>query len=169
MDRELLLLGLLRRQDMHGYRLHDFIERYMAMCVDLKKSTAYYLLDKLARQGWIEQNEEHAGNRPTRHIYSLTLAGEARFQELLRHNLSTYSPAHFSSMVGPAFLDALDLAEAASLLKERRAALETLLARAREVPAHKGSMQLVVEHQIAHLEAELEWLEALIARIDPAT
>ena len=30
MDRELLLLGLLRRSDMHGYQLHEFIERDLA-------------------------------------------------------------------------------------------------------------------------------------------
>ena len=48
MERQLLLLGLLRREDMHGYRLNEFIERDMAFCTDVKKPTAYYLLDKLA-------------------------------------------------------------------------------------------------------------------------
>jgi DNA-binding PadR family transcriptional regulator len=49
MDRQLLLLGLLRRQEMHGYQLNEFIEEKMHSCIDLKKPTAYYLLDKLAQ------------------------------------------------------------------------------------------------------------------------
>jgi len=51
MDRQLLLLGLLRRQEMHGYQLNEFIEEKMHFCIDLKKPTAYYLLDKLAQEG----------------------------------------------------------------------------------------------------------------------
>ena len=35
MERELLLLGFLRRENMHGYKLNEFIERDMAACTDL--------------------------------------------------------------------------------------------------------------------------------------
>ena len=50
MERELLLLGVLRQGEMHGYQLHDFIERSLAFCTDLKKPTAYFLLDKMGSQ-----------------------------------------------------------------------------------------------------------------------
>lgn len=53
MERELLLLGLLQQQEMHGYQLHEFIDSYMQTCVDLKKSTAYYLLEKMAKDGFL--------------------------------------------------------------------------------------------------------------------
>ena len=162
MERELLLLGLLRQQKMHGYQLHDFIERYMAMCVDLKKSTAYYLLDKMADEGLVSQRDEQVGNRPQRHVYGLTSAGEARFHELLRQNLSQYTPAHFGSLVGLAFLDEMEPAEARALLNQRRQSLAEALDRAQATPSHPGSLQYVVEHQVTFLAAELQWLDSII-------
>lgn len=166
MERELLLLGLLRQQDMHGYQLHDFIDSYMQTCVDIKKSTAYYLLDKMAQQGLIEQSEEREGNRPTRRVYSLTLAGETLFQELLRQNLADYIPARFGGDVGLTFLDQVPVEEAVALLRQRRAHLANALIRGRQTPLHSGALQVIIEHQIAHLSAELDWLDGLISRLE---
>lgn len=168
MERELLLLGLLRRQDMHGYQLHEFIEQNLDTCVELKKSTAYYLLDKLADEGLIGESGEQVGNRPQRRVYHLTAEGEARFQELLRLNLASYIPARFGGMVGLAFLDDIGSQEARDLLRERRQKLAQALAEAQNVPMHHGSQQLVIDHQVAHLTAELAWLDALIEEIDIA-
>jgi len=63
MNRELLLLGLLRQSEMHGYKIIEFIERDLAICTDLKKPTAYFLLDKMAQNGWISWMEEREGKR----------------------------------------------------------------------------------------------------------
>ncbi|MBK8835593.1 MAG: hypothetical protein IPO29_12335 [Anaerolineae bacterium] len=41
MEREMLLLGLLRNGEMHGYQLNDYIERTPSFCADVKKATAY--------------------------------------------------------------------------------------------------------------------------------
>jgi DNA-binding PadR family transcriptional regulator len=165
MERRLLLLGLLRQEEMHGYQLHEFIERYMQTCVDLKKSTAYYLLDKMEDKGWITSSEEQEGNRPRRQVYRLTAAGEEQFQQLLRENLAGYWPARFAGDVGISFLDALPAEEALPLLQQRRAALAAALTAAQDAPPHAGTLQLLLEHQVAHLEAELSWLDRLLDRL----
>ncbi|MEO8607054.1 MAG: helix-turn-helix transcriptional regulator [Chloroflexota bacterium] len=167
MDRELLLLGLLRREDMHGYQLHEFINQNLSSCVDLKKPTAYFLLDKMAESGWIlEVEEQQEGNRPARHVYQLTPEGEAAFQRLLRENLSTYHSARFLSDIGLAFLDTLEPAEAIALLNQRRGIIASELANAEAVPAHSGSSQLVIEHLVRHLRTEHEWLNEVIGRLE---
>ncbi|MCA9933149.1 MAG: PadR family transcriptional regulator [Anaerolineales bacterium] len=166
MERELLLLGLLRQQDMHGYQLHEFIDRTMQTCVDIKKSTAYYLLDKMAQQGWIVQTEEREGNRPPRQVYSLTPEGETQFHELLRQNLAMYTPARFTNDVGLTFLDELPPSEAVALLQQRRADLVAISTRIEQTPPHAGALQYLIDHQIAHLSAELNWLDALISRLE---
>lgn len=165
MERELLLLGLLRRQEMHGYELHEFIERTMQMCVDLKKPTAYYLLEKLARAGYVAETEEQSGNRPPRRVYHITPAGELQFQALLRENLAAYQPVQFGSMVGLVFLDEIDAAEARPLLIQRRATLAEAMARVQAAPPHPGSMQHIITHQIRHLENEIGWLDTIIANL----
>lgn len=165
MDEKLLLLGMLRQQQMHGYQLFEFIERDMATCIDLKKPSAYYLLNRMAQDGWIEERQEQEGNRPPRKVYRLTSQGEAAFQRLLRENLSAYLPPSFTGDIGLAFLDTLQPAEALDLLGQRLAAISAALSAVEQAPQHQGSLQWMIEHQTYHLKAELTWVESLLARL----
>jgi DNA-binding PadR family transcriptional regulator len=165
LERELLLLGLLREHGMHGYQLLEFIDTQMSSCVDLKKPTAYFLLDKMAAAGWIAHEAGQEGNRPPRRVYRITPEGEKEFQRLLRENLAAYPPVHFVSDVGIAFVDQLPPAEALALLKQRRAVLAGQLAAVQAAPEHPGGAQLLIEHQAHHLTSELAWLDAVISRL----
>jgi DNA-binding PadR family transcriptional regulator len=166
MDRKLLLLGLLRQQEMHGYQLYEFIDRDLATCTDLKKPTAYFLLNKMAEDGWISEVQSREGNRPTRRVYRLTPQGEIEYQRMLRENLSSHTPTIFPGDTGLAFIDSLDPEEAAQLLKKRRSALAAALAEVQEAPVHRGSKQFVIDHQVRHLRAELSWLGEVIAQLE---
>jgi len=166
MEPKLLLLGLLRQHHMHGYQLYEFIERDLSICTDLKKPTAYYLLGKMAEDGWVAEEQVQEGNRPLRRVYSLTEGGEAEYQRLLRDNLSAHTPAFFSGDAGLAFLDTLDRQEALELLSHRRSAMADALAEMERVPPHQGSLQLVIDHRRRHLQSELDWLEALIIQLN---
>jgi DNA-binding PadR family transcriptional regulator len=162
--RQLLLLGLLRREDMHGYQLNEFIETDLGFCTDIKKPTAYYLLDRLADDGYITAlaEDQPVAGRPPRKTYRITPTGERHFFELLRANLSNYVPHTFAGDMGIAFLDALPGEEAASLLAERAGAIQDALDKIRATPQHGGAMAYVIEHHILHLEAEVAWLNRVI-------
>ena len=166
MEPKLLLLGLLRQQDMHGYQLYEFIDRDLSVCTDLKKSTAYYLLSKMEADGWIAEEQVQEGNRPPRKVYSLTKKGETEYQRLLRSNLKSHTPAFFPGDAGLAFMDTLERKDALALLKERRQALTASLADMQEVPPHHGGVQLVIEHRQHHMQSELDWLDALIEHLE---
>ena len=165
MERELLLLGLLRQTGMHGYKIIEFIERDLSMCTDLKKPTAYFLLDKMAQNGWISWVEEREGNRPPRRIYRITPEGEVEFQKLLRESLVHYEPIKFSDDIALAFADGLPKTEILELLQQRRNALQSIVEATRLTPAHPGLVQLVIDHQRIHLESELVWMDELLERI----
>ena len=167
MGKKLLLLGLLRRQEMHGYQLNEFIDHNLASCTDLKKPTAYYLLDKMAADGWISAASEQEGNRPPRRVYRLTEAGETAFQQLLRENLAQYSPVNFSGDIGLAFLDWLAPEEALPLLQAQRQQAAARLEMVKAIPAHGGSLHLIFSHQTRHLQAELDWLDEVLQHITP--
>lgn len=166
MDKQLLLLGLLRTGSMHGYQLNEFIESTLSTCVQIKRPTAYYVLNKMQDDGWVAESEEQEGNRPPRRIYSITAAGEAAFQELLRQNLASYELAQFTGDVGLAFLEEVPPEEAWHLLQQRRSIIQTLLDETLAIPQHRGSLQLTIEHQIHHLTSELAWLDTVITRIE---
>jgi DNA-binding PadR family transcriptional regulator len=166
MDKKLLLLGLLRTGSMHGYQLNDFIESTLATCVQIKRPTAYYVLNKMQADGWVEETEEQEGNRPPRRIYSITTTGEAAFQELLRQNLASYELAQFAGDVGLAFLGEVPADEGLALLQQRRDVIQEQLAQTLTIPLHPGSLQLTIDHQIRHLTAELAWLDEVMARLE---
>jgi DNA-binding PadR family transcriptional regulator len=165
MDEKLLLLGLLRGQAMHGYQLFEFIERALTVCTNLKKPTAYHLLNKMAQDGWIEERQEQEGNRPPRKVYQLTPQGEAAFQELLRRNLAAYTMPRFAADIGLAFMDALPPAETIALLHRRRAVLQSAWDELQRAPQHSGSMQWLLDHQRHFLASELQWMDTLIQEL----
>lgn len=168
MERKLLLLGLLRIQEMYGYLLNDVIDSHLGLSVHLTKPTVYDLLRKMAIDGWITHRDEQEGNRPPRRVYAITAEGEAAFQKMLRDSLSAYEPAEFHSDVSVAFLDAIPPNEALPLLQQRRAVIAELLESASEYEHHPGSFQLIIEHQIRHLTNELAWADELIQQIEAA-
>ena len=165
MEREMLLLGLLRNGEMHGYQLNDYIERTLSFCADVKKATAYFLLDKMEGRGWVTASEHREGHRPPRKVYHLTPSGEVEFQRLLRENLATFASARSAADIGLAFLGALEPGEAGQLLQQRRAALSAELEGIRSAPRHGGGVQLLIDHQVNYLDSELRWLDETIASL----
>lgn len=163
--RELLLLGFLRRQNMHGYQLNKFLLGELATCIDIKKPTAYYLLKRMAKQGWIAETIEQDGNRPPRRVYNITPQGETAFQTLLRTALSIYIPIYFEEDFALAFLDELPPQEVRSLLEQRRDALLQAHATLQKTPPHSGSVQWLIEHQRRHLQTELDLLNEILGSL----
>jgi DNA-binding PadR family transcriptional regulator len=165
-ERELLLLGMLRTQAMHGYQLHELINSHFGESIHLKKPTAYSLLNKMADAGWVSFVEEQAGNRPIRRVYAITEEGEATFQRLVRQNLADYKPADYLGSIALAFLDVVPPSEAVGLLRQRRRSVESLRQATQSHDEHHGSMQLLIENQVRHLSVDLEWLDEVIERTE---
>lgn len=161
-DKRLLLLGLLRAQKMHGYQLQQFLDEHMGFFSSLKASTAYYTLERMAEEGLVEAKSERPGNRPTRQVYCITPSGEAAFHELLQENLSSFDFGETGDDVGIAFLNALDPAEAGTLLAKKRARIEQ---RRAEVDGALERVKAVEPTHLAllrarlRLEADLAWLD----------
>mgnify|MGYP005818057165 CR=1 FL=1 len=166
MEYKLLLLGLLRHQEMYGYQLYEFLDNNLGLCIQLKKPTAYKLLNQMAEDGWVTFREEQEGNRPTRRVYVITPEGEKAFQQLLRQSLPTYQATEFLSDISLIFLDALSGAEAIPLLEQRRADVYALLQEVESYPPHHGSVQFMIEHQRRHYAAEVAWIDDVIQQIN---
>ena len=159
-DRELLLLGLLRKREMHGYQLSEFMENHLAMFFDIKKATAYNLLGKMEKKGWVTSREEQAGKRPPRRVFAITPEGEAVFQDLLRRALPEYRRAAFPGNVPILFMDALPAEELEDLLDQRMDAIRERIVALKTHLDHVGHP--LFDHQMLILKAELTWVEDLL-------
>lgn len=79
----LVILGLLKREDMYGYQLVQETERVSGGRIVTQEGSLYPVLYKLVDQGLISDRRVQVGKRMTRVYYHLEPAGEQRFAELL--------------------------------------------------------------------------------------
>lgn len=168
MERKLLLLGLLRSQEMHGYQINELIDAHLGTSIELKKPTIYKLLGAMVNDGWINFHEEREGNYPTRRVYRITPEGEEAFQHLLRQSLAVYKPISYLGNVGIMYLDTLPVEEAAALLRQRREEVENLTQVLRTDEQHEGGFQLMLSYHLGQLNAEKQWLDELIGHLQQA-
>lgn len=80
----LVILGLLRREDMYGYQLVQETEKVTGGRITTQEGSLYPVLYKLVDQGLISDRRVQVGKRMTRVYYHLEPSGEQRFQALLR-------------------------------------------------------------------------------------
>ncbi len=168
MDHTLLLLGLIKLQAMHGYQLSDLLERRLKYLTDLKKPTLYHLLAKLEVAGLIVPRVSRQGNRPERHTYRLTPAGEREFRQRLQRNLQDAPATYFDDDIGLLFLSEISVAEARACLAQKRAGVAKRLAEIeRAVAAHQPGTPAyyTLRHHQLHLQTERAWLDELLAQL----
>ena len=168
MVQQLLLLGILTSEKMHGYRLNEYVTHAMKLYTDIKRSTAYYTLEKLEKEGYVQHEVERKGKRPERRVYQITEKGGTYFFDLLREHLSSYERTYYADDVGIAFMEQLPAAEACQMLTEKREKIQTVLQEFREFPEHGKNLRYVINHNIAHLEADLAWLNSVLSELNNA-
>lgn len=166
-ERELLLLGLLSREEMHGYGLTRFLEKSLGSLLPINRSTAYFLLDRLSQKGLVAPARRRQGRRPERRVYEITETGRSVFLEALRMNLRDHSAPVIPDAVGILFLDELPVAERVELLRSRldRLGAEIDGARARLAAHASTSAAEMLSLQLAHVETDRDWIEGAIRRL----
>lgn len=80
----LVVLALLKREDMYGYQLVQETERLSGGRLTTQEGSLYPVLYKLVDQGLISDRKVSVGKRMTRVYYHLEPAGEQRLGELIQ-------------------------------------------------------------------------------------
>ena len=166
MIQQLIILGILLSGKTHGYRLNEYVTHVMDLYTDIKKSTVYYTLGKLEKDGYVEHEIEREGKRPERRVYQITKEGKSYFLQLLRDNLGEFTRTYFNDDIGIAFMDQLSTPEVRELLEKKRGIIQSALKQFEEVPDHGGNWHYVISHNIAHLEADLAWVDSMLNDFD---
>lgn len=166
-ERHLLLLGLLMTQSQHGYKINEFIDNNLMRVSNMKRPTAYSLLERLHKQGFVSVSTEVAGNHPPRKVYSITDTGKARFFELLQTLLMQVDYYSSSADIALMFLDFLPLGAAVQLMEKRVDKLQNQITELEMTPKHENAsaVDLAIQRKIAILKAEQKWLTDTIAHL----
>jgi len=165
MEKKLLLLGVLRDHEMHGYQLNEMLGQSVGLPIKLTKPNAYKLLNKMEQDGWVTYRKEQEGNRPPRRVYTITDKGEIAFYQMLRDSLAAYAAPEFPSTAVFNFLDLLPSAEAVALLQERREKVVAHFKKVAEMDAEMREMHLGIEYLFRFYRIELEWLDEVMVQL----
>ena len=85
----LVILALLKREDMYGYQLVQETSNSSGGRITTQEGSLYPVLYRLLDQGLISDRKVLVGKRMTRVYYHLEPAGEARLLELIREYKET--------------------------------------------------------------------------------
>lgn len=80
----LVILALLKREDMYGYQLVQETANSSGGRLTTQEGSLYPVLYRLLNQGFISDRKVQVGKRMTRIYYHLEPAGEARLKELIQ-------------------------------------------------------------------------------------
>jgi len=82
---DLVVLGFLNRQPMHGYKIIGYFEkRGIYMWTRVKTPSVYKALQRLEKKEFITGELKQEGNKPTRKVFTITESGREYFMEILR-------------------------------------------------------------------------------------
>ncbi|HEY4913837.1 MAG TPA: PadR family transcriptional regulator [Candidatus Dormibacteraeota bacterium] len=173
----LSVLELLDERAMHPYELASTMrERHHDEFIRLNFGTLYHTVEMLERTGMIASVErEKEGRRPERTIYQLTEPGRELLVSVVSDILARPTREYVNFAAGLMFMHHLDAPQAAQLLTERVTALgatgEKLTGIMGELHA-AGVTRLALielEHKIAMLKAERDWVRKLEREITDGT
>ena len=172
---DLVILSLLAERPMHGYEVNAELERRDARdWVAISRPQIYYSLEKLARQGLLEESES---SEPVLGAERRVLVTSAKGRSVLARALERDSWT--SERERPPFLTWLALSWQAApavvrrQIRRRKAFLESELAReqttllsARQEVGHPYHEAIwMIGLTLAQLKLELKWLDKIVAEL----
>jgi DNA-binding PadR family transcriptional regulator len=129
------------------------------------------LLERLTKEGCLEVQAEPGARGPRRErlIYALTERGKERFGELLRQVLRQYMPIHSGVEIAILFLARVPIAEAITLLEQRREAVAArrtkVVAELGDFAAHGTLQRIAEDHLLSQIDSELAWADRALSQI----
>lgn len=157
------LLAFLDRGPTHGFALKQCYDVLLGFEKELRGGQVYSTLARLERDDLVRGVDVVRGAGPDRKVYAITGQGVSELEAWLQ------VPLESSGRPGPLFTRVV-LALAARqdpdvLLDQQRLAY---VRRSRELlSAHRGDVidALAIDYEIAHLEADLRWIEIAAERL----
>lgn len=165
---ELAVLGLLKEQPLHGYALRKLLTQRLGAFWRVSFGSLYPTLRKLERAGAVERVRDDGGGRRRRQVYRITSQGEQQFLSLLEAGDSGgWEEEKFPLRL--AFFRYLRPETRIRLLERRRAELVQRLGDSRAslerayAEGTDGYVVALIRHGVERTEADVAWLDHLIA------
>lgn len=159
------LLGLLESGPRHGYDLKRTFDEKFGHDKPLHYGQVYSTMSRLLKNGLVEVDGIEAGGGPERKRYAITEAGITDVEQWLAtpEKPEPYLQSTLYTKVVLALLTERDASEMLDAQRGEHLRLMRILTDRKR----KGDLadQLICDHALFHLEADLRWLELAAARL----
>lgn len=169
---ELLILGLLKAGDKHGYEIKKQIKEVLGPFASLENKSIYYPLKSLEKQKFLKCKRGKAGRRPEKYIYSLTAGGRRRFEELLNRNFLVIQRPFLNVDLSLFFLPYADETVILRRLKIRLRGLsrigkweEGMFEKLKDDKS-KYHLFAIIDHNLRLIKTEIDFTRGLIERLE---
>lgn len=164
-----VILGLLSAGARHGYELKKAHDERFPEARPLAFGQVYATLERLAKKGHVETAEVERVDGPDRTRYRITPAGRQELTEWLGQveDPVPYVVNPMATKASIALLAADRDTATAYMRRQRDAHLSRMreFTRLKTDPAASITQVLAADHAIAHLDADLRWLETALDRV----
>lgn len=160
------LLALLEAGPRHGYDLKRAYDAHLGTDRPLHYGQVYSTLSRLLKNGLVEAVGVESGDGPDRKRYAITDAGVTDLDAWMANpeQPATYLQSALHAKVVMALLSGRSATEVLDIQRAEH------LDKMRELTKRKlgGDLadQLICDHALFHLEADLRWLELTATRLD---
>jgi len=164
---DLVVLGLLKEQPMHGYQIKHQIElRKLDHWAQVSLASIYYTLNRMEDKGYISAHHEKVGKMPERIVYRLTPKGEKRLSRLVEKALTSDRIPDDDFSVGVAFMYGLEKKKVEACLEKKIEILKKHADHLRnEQAAYQGKIPFnwlyLIRNALEHISMEIEHLKSL--------
>ncbi len=173
-ETRLAILSLLRHGPLHGYEIKKTLERE---CIDMWSAiplaTLYNELNKMGREGFVEKTGVEVESGRARGVFEITERGRFAFIDMVREVWSVNQPVPFPLFFAVAALDVLPPDELVGLIQRRIRIVEKQceIVEPQDESGHVRDgpflgVRAVTDRFRSHLQAELGWLQGLLARLE---
>jgi len=163
---EYVLLGLLYDHPMHGYELHQTLQREFGQVWHISQSQAYSIINRLLTRGLLRAEVKSGEGNPDKHLLFITEAGRSHLMTWM----TTPTPPAIQS-IRTEFITRLAFARSdfpqleKQLIREQavliRARLQQLDEQLQRLPADSNANRLALELRIRSLTNISAWLEEI--------
>ena len=165
------LLGILQRQPMHGYELHQHLSdpAGLGLVWHVKQSYVYSMLTKLEQLNYIEASVEEQASRPPRKIFRPTEQGAAAHQAWILTPIDHGRDFRLEFLTKLYSTQSKDTSLARHLLSVQRTACRAWLSEQEtetlDLPEDQVYDWLVRQFRIGQIQAMLAWLDVCEERL----
>jgi len=170
--RELLVLGIVRRQPLSAYAIDHTVRRHTALYRGLGQGNIYDFVGRLADAGYLGRGSAKAHRGPARSkvVYHLTSKGEERFQEILKGIVSDTEAGASALEIALVLLGQLSRAQAIRLLLRRSRELAIHKQRLKrlfgEPASRSGPATLANSHAVSRLQGEERFVREMLRLVE---